>query len=203
VKTQLLMVRHATCAHTEDILLGRALDEPLDARGRAQAHLVSEYLRDEQPLRVTSSPRRRTLETARAIATRAHCELVVTGALDELDFGHWAGQRFVDLEHDPAWRRWNHDRENARTPAGATIAGVQRRVDSYLIALATRFSGTTLILVTHAEVIRAIVLKVRGLPASDYAQIAIAPASVTCLSVERGSLRIEDVRSPMSCEETP
>jgi probable phosphoglycerate mutase len=197
------MVRHATCTHTEGLLLGRAIDESLDARGRAQVQVLSERLRQEHPLRVESSPRRRTLETARAIAVRAQCELRVANALDELDFGHWAGQRFAELEHDPAWRRWNTDRDNASTPADVTIDGVQRRAHRYLSALAARWPGATLVLVTHGEVIRSIVLAARGLPARNFAQIAIAPASVTALSVERGTLRIEDIRPPMICEETP
>lgn len=193
MQTRFLLVRHATCAHIEEVLFGRTLDVPLDADGRRQALAVAEHLRHEAPLRVESSPRRRALETARAIAAAASCGLQVAPPLDELDFGDWSGRTFADLDHEPAWRRWNEHRDDARTPAGVGIRALQHGVSRYLAALAGTCIGATLVLVTHAEVIRSLVLHCLGAPASDYPRVAIDPASITRLSVDPEGMRIEAV----------
>ena len=193
MKTRLLMVRHATCAHIEDTLLGRALDTPLDAHGRRQANVLAERLCGEAPLRIECSPRRRTLETARAIARRARCEVRVAMALDEIDFGEWAGRTFSQLEGDRDWQRWNRHRDHACTPAGIRIRAVQRSVARHLAALVESCAGATLVLVTHAEIIRSVVLYCLGAPARDYLRIAIDPASVTRLSAGTEGMRVEAV----------
>ena len=187
------MVRHATCAHIDDTLLGRTVDAPLDANGRRQAQALAARLRDEAPLRVECSPRRRTLQTAQAIADGAHCEVRIAPPLDELDFGRWAGRTFAQLERDRGWRRWNEHRDRARTPAGVGIRTLQLAVDRYLAALAETCAGATLVLVTHAEIIRSLVLHGLGAPASDYARFAIDPASVTRLSLDANGVRVEAV----------
>jgi broad specificity phosphatase PhoE len=192
-KTRFLMVRHATCAHTEDTLLGRVLDAPLDARGERQAQALAARLRREAPLRVECSPRRRTLQTATAIAQHARCEVRVAPPLDELDFGRWAGLTFAQLESDDGWRRWNENRDRARTPAGARIRTLQRSLNRYLAALAETCVGATLVLVTHAEIIRSLVLHCLGAPASDYPRFAIDPASITRFSVDAEGVHVEAV----------
>lgn len=197
MQTRFLIVRHATCAHTDDTLLGRTLDAPLDARGRRQARAVAEYLHREAPLRVECSPRRRALQTALAIADGACCGIRTTPALDELDFGDWAGHSFAELERDPGWQRWNRSRDRARTPAGVGIRAVQRSVDRYLASLARSCSGATLVLVTHAEIIRAIVLRYLGLPARDYGLFDIAPASITRVSIGNDGTHVEAVNQPV------
>lgn len=187
------MVRHATCAHIDDTLLGRAVDAPLDAGGERQAEALAARLRSEAPLRVECSPRRRTLQTAQAIADGAHCEMRIAPPLDELDFGEWSGRTFAQLERDHGWRRWNEDRDQARTPAGIGIAMLQASVNHYLATLAGTCRGATLVLVTHAEIIRSIVLHCLGAPASDYPRFAIDPASITRLSFDANGARVETV----------
>ena len=187
------MVRHATCAHIEDTLLGRTLDAPLDARGERQARAVAARLRREAPLRVECSPRQRTLQTAAVIAQHARCDVRVAPPLDELDFGHWGGRTFAQLETDEGWRRWNDQRDTARTPAGAGITALQLSVARYLAALAEACAGATLVLVTHAEIIRSLVLHCLGAPASDYPRFAIDPASITRFSLDAEGVHVEAV----------
>lgn len=191
MKTRFLMVRHATCAHTDDTLLGRTLDSPLDAHGERQATALAERLRTEAPTCVESGPRRRTLQTAQAIAERAGCGMKVSPALDELDFGDWSGRTFTQLERESGWRLWNHDRDRARTPAGIDIRAVQRSIALHLAALAATCAGATLVLVTHAEIIRSLVLHCLHAPAGDYVRFAVAPASITCFSSDASGLHVE------------
>ena len=188
-----MLVRHASCALTEKVLLGRTIDAPLDERGERQAAALARHVAGEKPALVLSSPRRRALLTAGAIAALALCELRVAPELDEIDFGAWAGQTFVALALDPAWCEWNTHRESARTPAGVGIWSLQRRIVEQLRMLARHFDGSTVVLVTHAEIVRSALLHFLNMPASDWYCIEIDTASVSVLSVAESGVRIEAI----------
>jgi len=175
------------------VLLGRVIDAPLDARGAREAQALAERLTRERPARIQASPRRRTRETADAIAALSHAPVCTAPELDEIDFGAWAGLSFTALMNDPQWRRWNTQRSSARTPAGVDIGSVQEYIVGYLRQLAQVFAGATLVLVTHAEIIRAALLHFLRLPADDYHRIEISPASLTTLRLQRRQALVDHV----------
>src|SRR5688572_5962698 len=98
--TTLLLVRHATSALTDNVLLGRVVDAPLDEHGRAQCRRLARHFSARQTCRVESSPRLRTRQTAEAIARALSIEPCMDAALDEIDFGAWSGRSFAELEDD-------------------------------------------------------------------------------------------------------
>lgn len=186
--TRFLLVRHATCALTDCMLLGRSLDPPLDARGRAQARALARQLRGETPAWIESSPRKRTRQTAHTIVAAMRRELHIAPELDELDFGAWSGRNFADLERDPEWRLWNRERGSAQTPAGVTIAHVQAALTEHLAQLAQAHPEASVMLVTHAEVIRALLMEALRAPVDHWALYQIPPASITRMIFKDGAL---------------
>ena len=186
--TRFLLVRHATCAQTDHILLGRSLDPPLDARGRAQSRALARQLHGEMPARIEASPRKRTRQTAHTIAAAMRREVQIAPELDELDFGSWAGRSFADLEREPEWRLWNRERGSAHTPAGVAIADVQTMLAQYLGNLAQAHPDASVMLVTHAEVIRALLMHALHAPVDHWALYQVPAASVTRMTWEDGAL---------------
>lgn len=191
--TRFLLVRHATCAQTHSVLLGRAIDAPLDDDGCRQARAVADRLAGEHPNLLQTSPRLRTRQTAVAIAATTGCSPLVCDLLDEVDFGRWSGQSFAMLEHDPEWRRWNAHRATASTPAGASMTAVQQVVLAHLAELARRCPRQTVVLVTHAEIIRAVLLHARGISLDDFHRVDVAPASVTAVRMDTDAPCIEAI----------
>jgi broad specificity phosphatase PhoE len=188
----------------DSVLFGRVIDAPLDEPGARQAQLLAQRLAPGlgRPI-IEASPRLRTQQTAAAIAARLNwaqgdCEVGTREELDEIDFGSWSARTFLDLDSDPAWRRWNADRENAATPAGETIAGVQRRVMDCLQALAREHSSRTIVVVTHSEIIRSLVLFVLGASPNRYDRLTIDPASITRLSLGGDTLRIDSLNEHLA-----
>lgn len=189
----IVLVRHATCAQMNSVLLGRGIDPPLDERGEGQARVVAARLLAIPELIVASSPRRRARHTAGIIAAMRDTVVKIVPQVDEVDFGSWSGQSFDDLAADPQWRRWNKYRGVSRTPAGDCIRDVQERAFTHLRKLAQTSHGETAVIVTHAEVIRSIVLLAQQAPLDDYLRVEILPASLTRLTIEGEQLRLESV----------
>jgi len=196
---ELVLVRHATCEHMDEMLLGRTVDAPLAWLGAQEAEAMALMLAPSQETLIVVSPRRRAQQTAAAIAARWQCELVTALDIDELDFGHWSGRTFAELADDPAWRQWNEQRESAATPAGERIRDVQSRVLRHLHRLRQTFPGRPMVLVTHAEIIRTALLHWLQAPVAAYQRLAISPASMSHVSLSDWGARIEGInlRAPL------
>ena len=183
----MLIVRHAAHDDVGQVLTGRASGRALTADGAAQAAALAERLAATRVARVLSSPRARAQATALPIAARQALTVETDAALDEIDFGAWTGRRFDALDADPAWRAWNATRGLAATPAGDTMLAAQHRTRALVRALGRTHDDARVVLVTHADVIRAIVCDHLGLAVDQWSRLAIAPASVTTLAIGEAS----------------
>jgi broad specificity phosphatase PhoE len=189
----IVLVRHAACPRMNSVLLGRSVDVPLAERGEGQARFVAQRLLKFPQLIVESSPRRRARHTAGIIASARDTTVRIVPQMDDVDYGRWSGQTFEALLADPQWRRWNKYRRVSRTPAGDSIRDVQERVLAHFRKLEQAFDGETVVIVTHEEVIRSVVLLALQVPIDDYSRFAIGPASLTRLTVEGSQLRLDSV----------
>jgi broad specificity phosphatase PhoE len=194
----IILVRHATCAQMDSVLLGRSIDAPLDANGEAQARALAERLLPLDDLLLECSPRQRTRQTAGAIALRRGGQVQAAPAMDEIDFGSWSGKTFAELAGDPAWRRWNEQRSTACTPAGENIEQVQARAMAHLRQLQQDFAARTVAIVTHAEIVRSLVLRATNAPIDDYHRIEISPASLTTFSMDGPELLVATLNERIS-----
>ncbi|MBV9636039.1 MAG: histidine phosphatase family protein [Methylobacteriaceae bacterium] len=181
--TTFLFVRHAAHDDVGGFLAGRMPGVRLGAAGRAQAARLAERLRREEFDTIHSSPRERTTETAQAISAATAAPVETAPDLDEVDFGTWSGRGFDELDADPLWRQWNGARSLTRTPGGETMHDVQARVLRLMERLSAKHPERTIVLVSHAEVIRAAVSFHLGLPIDAWQKFDIAPASITKLAV--------------------
>ena len=126
-----------------------------------------------------ASPRGRAQQTAAAI----RAEVVTAEALDEVDFGEWTGLRYDVLDGDAAWDRWNGERSTARVPGGESMTEAQERAVGYVRQVASACAGRAVALVSHCDIIRAIVAWVLGLSLNRLLSFDVDPASVTRLVV--------------------
>ena len=178
----IFLVRHAAHDNVGSFLAGRVEGLSLGTEGKAQAARLAERLTREGIEAIHTSPRERTRETAAAIASA--CNLPAPGIaeeLDEVNFGPWSGRTFETLNADPHWRRWNTIRSHARTPGGESMLDVQQRVMRLIETLARDQDGRRLALVSHADVIKAAVSHILGLPIDAWPRFDVAPASITSI----------------------
>jgi ribonuclease H / adenosylcobalamin/alpha-ribazole phosphatase len=182
VAATLLLVRHAAHSDLGDRLTGREPDGGLSPIGKQQAAGLAERLQSRPLSAVYASPRRRTQETARTIA-KAHGLAVRTeAALDEIDFGEWTGRRFAELDGWPEWDRWNRERSVARCPGGESMSEAQARAVAFAIEASAAHEGHV-VMVTHCDIIRALMCWHQRRSLDDILEFVAEPASVTCLEI--------------------
>lgn len=174
-----LLARHGMHAEVGHVLSGRS-EIPLSAQGRAEAMRLSRRLVGIPLAAIHSSPRRRALETAQAVARHHDLPIRAVDALDEIDFGAWSGHAFSDLDADPAWRRWNAARGSAATPAGETMAMATSRALDHLQSIEEE--GPVLC-VSHCDIIRGVVAHVLGLDADRLLSFDCDTGSLTTLAL--------------------
>ena len=183
--TTFFLLRHAAHDNVGGFLAGRTPGIRLGAAGRAQAERLASRMQRETLVAVYASRRERAQETAAIVAAAQGINRVVMEPeLDEVDFGEaWEGKDFVALNQDAAWRRWNSVRSLARTPAGERMIDVQARAMNLVERLSGQHAGNAVALVSHSEVIKAIVSHVLGLPIDAWPRFEIGPASISAVVV--------------------
>ena len=188
--TTFFLVRHGAHDRLGRFLDGRRPGVALSDAGRRQAERVADRLARERVDAVHASPLERTRETAAPIAARHGLGVDVERALEELDFGDWAGQTFDALKPLEAWQRWNTARSTARTPAGDTMRAAQARALDFVDARARAAPEGSFVLVSHADPLKAIVTYYLGLSLDDLPRFDIAPASLSRVDVEPWGARV-------------
>jgi len=185
VTTTFFLVRHAAYRQLDRVLVGRLPGVRLAKEGRDQAGRLAERLRHERITAVQSSPRERARETAGPIAEYAALPLEVVSAIDEIDMGEWTGQSFAALNQDLRWKSWNAARSMARPPRGESMLELQQRVVRHLDDMHSADPDGRIVVVSHAEAIRAAILYYLGLPLDEFARIEVGPATISTIALDR------------------
>jgi broad specificity phosphatase PhoE len=177
------LVRHAAHELVDRVLCGRMPGVSLGEEGRAQARRAAERLARERIAAIHTSPLERARETAAPIAERLRLEPEVHEAINEIDLGQWAGRSFEDLSGEPRWQSWNNARAVSRPPWGESMLEVQARAVGNLEQARGAHPNQAVVLVSHADVIKAALLYYLGMPIDGYRLFDIGPASISTLVV--------------------
>jgi broad specificity phosphatase PhoE len=193
VTASILLIRHAAHADLGERLSGRGEAPGLTEAGYQQAGALARMLETAPLAAVHASPRQRAQETARAIAAPHGLPVETADALDEVDFGAWTGQRYDDLEHDPAWTRWNTERSTARALGGESMGEAQQRATDHVRKVALENGGATVALVSHCDIIRSVIADALDLSLDRLLRFDVDPASVSQLEVAEWGCRVASI----------
>lgn len=186
--TTLILVRHAVHGLLGRVLAGRMAGVGLSAEGHAQAAALADALAGQAIRALWTSPLQRAIETAAPIAARHGLVPVIDPALTEVDFGTWTGQPF-DALHGPEWEAWNTNRAMAVPPGGETILAAQARAVAVMLRVAG--GGGTVVVVSHQDVLKAMLAHVLGTPLDLMRRFDVAPASRSLITMGAGWARVD------------
>ena len=162
------LVRHASTAWSGRRYAGRG-DSPLDAAGRAAAAALGDSFVGVVGTdgRIVSSPLRRAVETAEAIAAATGASISLDERWQEADVGAAEGLTFLDIA--ARWpdlaRRLADGATDIDWPAGETAASFDARVRAAWAALGADDRPT--IVVAHAGPLRVVLALTAGRPPDE------------------------------------
>lgn len=191
---RILLIRHGSTDLLGRVLYGRMPGVHLNSEGHAQARNLADALKQRYRLNeVVSSPMERAIETAQFIADAQGLGVSVDEGVNEIDFGYWKGKTFEDLERSDDWKRYNEVRSTCSPPGGEFMTQVQiRSWDTLRQIMARHPNGdmATVVIVTHGDVIRALLILLLGMPLDHIHRLEIAPASVSEVLLGSGQPRV-------------
>jgi broad specificity phosphatase PhoE len=176
--SRLYLVRHASHDRVHSVLCGRMPGIALSKEGREEARALARRLIGCKAEAILSSPRERAQETASIIAGELGLPVELAPDLDDIDFGEWTGRSFAELADDPLWATWNAARSMVRPPGGESMEEAGARA----LGLLRDLAGPSVV-VSHCDVIRAVLLHILGLTIDSYDRIAVDPASLSTLDL--------------------
>ncbi|MEK0084087.1 histidine phosphatase family protein [Benzoatithermus flavus] len=184
--TVFYLVRHAAHARQGESLVGRTPGIGLGEAGRQQIAWLQRRFEGLTFAAVCCGPLERAVLTAEALAPQA----TIAPELDEVDYGDWTGRTIAALEGDPLWQAWNGFRAGTRIPGGETMLEVQLRAVRLIDRLREAHPEGRVLLVSHGDVIRAVLLHYLGLSADLFGRIEVDPGSLCVLAVEPWGARV-------------
>ncbi|MDE2145548.1 MAG: histidine phosphatase family protein [Burkholderiales bacterium] len=201
---KLLLIRHGETPWNLDGRYQGRSDPPLTPRGEDQARALAQSLAQRlaqslasaQATRLVAGPLQRAQATARAIGAAAGLRVDVDPRLTELSYGAWEGlrQAEVKLRWPELLRQWKRQPDQACLPGGESLAALRQRVRSFMDDAAAGL-GTT-VAVTHAGVIRAMVLEASGAPLAAFRAVRIDNATLTTLCARHGRWWVRAIGVP-------
>lgn len=180
--TTVLLVRHGLTAMTGPVLAGWTAGVHLDGRGQEQATALADRLAPVPLAAIVSSPLERCLETAAAIATGRPVDVQSDDRVGECGYGEWTGQELKKLAKDPLWRQVQVHPSAVTFPGGESLrAMASRAVDAVRDWNARLGPDATYAVVSHGDVIKAIVGDALGLHLDLFQRIQVDPGSLTVI----------------------
>lgn len=180
--TTVLFIRHGLTALTGPILVGWTPGVHLDDRGRRQAEALAARLAPVALAAIVSSPLERCLDTADILATgRSPAPLrEVDERVGEVRYGAWTGAELKVLVKDPLWATVQAHPSAVTFPEGEALRDTQARA----VAAVRDWNGrlgpdATYAVVSHADVIKAILADALGLHLDQFQRIVVGPASLS------------------------
>lgn len=181
--TTVLLVRHGRTPTTGKVMPGRASGLSLDDVGVAQAASVAEHMRTSGDVAaIYCSPLERTVQTAAPIVVATGVDLRTDDRLLDCDAGDWTGRELEELSNLVAWEVVQRFPSMFTFPGGESIANMQIRVLGAVLDYVERHRGARIVVVTHADPIKAVLAHALGTRLDHFDRIAVMPCSVSAVS---------------------
>lgn len=186
--TKVLLVRHGnSTANTSGILAGWSAGVHLDALGKEQVAGLARRLRGVPITHIVSSPLQRTLETARIIGDGRTLNVVKDKRVGELNYGYWTGEQLKKLANDSLWAAVQAHPSSVTFPGGESMqAAANRSVtacrDWALAAQQDSGDQAVVLIVSHGDIIKAVLADALGMHLDMFQRIVINPASLSVIN---------------------
>lgn len=185
--TRIIIARHGeTDWNVGEIFRGR-LDVELNKTGLTQAEALGQHLAGLTVEAVYSSPLKRALDTAGAVAAHHALEVIIAGGLVDFNYGAWQGltHREVKERYAELYHRWLAEPHLVTMPDGESLDDVAERARQVVETIVAGHDGT-MVLVSHRVVNKVLICSLLGLDNSHFWNIRQDVAGMTVFEYEDG-----------------
>jgi len=185
--TRIIIVRHGQTAWNEgkgERFRGRA-DVELDDKGISQAEATAKRIAREKVDTIYSSPLKRTMRTAEALAEPSGLPVQPLEGLIDIDFGKWQGLSLKEAAADDPklYELWLHSPHLVTFPQGENLGHVQQRIVTALETLIPKHPEHTIVLVSHKVVCKVLLCHFLGLDTSRFWRVGQDTCAVNIVEV--------------------
>jgi broad specificity phosphatase PhoE len=185
--TSIILVRHGQTAwNATEVFRGR-IDIELDETGLKQAELLGEYLSWHELEAIYSSPLKRAVQTAEAIARHHGPAVEIAPDLNDMDFGEWQGLSIQEVRSlfREVLEMWTSEPHRVRMPFGESLDDVRQRVLALVSQIVDKHEGTV-VLVSHRVVNKVLICALLGLDNSHFWDIRLDTCGMTTFEFNDG-----------------
>ena len=178
---KIFLIRHGVTEQNKQRRYCGITDVCLSSRGLAQAQLLSGFLTQENITSIYSSPLKRSLATAAAIAQSHRLSVGSLQGLSEIDFGQWEGMTFDEIQagYPDQLKKWFEKPDSFTFPQGESVGDFRKRVLASLEPVLTGQGDS--VVVAHGGSLRIIICRLCRWGMENLHSFALDPASVTVL----------------------
>ncbi|OGM19188.1 hypothetical protein A2771_02630 [Candidatus Woesebacteria bacterium RIFCSPHIGHO2_01_FULL_38_26b] len=180
---RLIVVRHGeSVANKQGIYQGQTFDTDLSELGIKQARALAKRLKSSDIIKIITSPLKRTFQTAQTVANEVGCEIEVNEMIIETNHGKWEGKHkdWIKKNFLPIYELWHSKPSEVIFPEGEAFIDTVKRTLNFLEN--TNFESNSLI-VTHDNIIRAMISLISNLDIDKMWEIPLETASVNFIEV--------------------
>jgi alpha-ribazole phosphatase len=196
IKHQIYLVRHGDIEVDSGICYGQ-LDCAVSDSFAHDSLRLNRYFTAElatvtnsafKPSLIISSPLIRCTQLADNLKQHFnhHPHLIINDAFKEINFGLWEGKSWEEIGHQSI-EDWSHDLLDYTFPNGESAREFDHRVTTswthLMEELDNKAESQTVIIISHAGVIRSILSCFLHIPLTHSLSLTIDKMSVTCLNV--------------------
>ena len=177
-----LLIRHGLAEYKPGRLYGWTPGVHLSAQGRDQVKRLAERLEPVKLNAIYASPLERCGETAEAIVAGRKLIVETVEGLGEVRYGSWQGRTYKSLMKTPLWRTVQFVPSQATFPGGESLLQMQTRGVLAIEEIRKRHKQGVIAIVSHADMIKAVVAHYLGLHLDLFQRIHIETASLTAIA---------------------
>ena len=194
---RVVLIRHAHSeANAAGVLSGRRPNVHLSKQGLAQSMDLAQRLGEFIPDELRISPMERCLETIQPWLDRSNSNKswkpkpIVDEGLTEVDYGDWSGKKLSTLSRNKLWPTVQNTPSHMYFPRGEGILEMQTRALRSIHKNIKPKANGVLVVVSHGDVIKAILASALGMHLDEFQRLIIDPASVSVVDFSEGKPRV-------------
>ncbi|MBU3896336.1 MAG: histidine phosphatase family protein [Nanoarchaeota archaeon] len=183
---KLIIVRHGDIGTVKNTFTGKT-DKLLTENGKEEAKKLAQELSKFKIDKIYSSPYIRAVQTAEEISKIVKRNVIITNALKEVDFGIFDGltseealEKYPNLFENRLKDKWNY-----KILDGESYSGASARVINFINSIVSE-TEDNIILVTHATLIKIIMVSILNKKLEDVEKDYIKTASYRIIEFKDG-----------------